>query len=422
MTSLWGGLNTFMKIKSKKLKFKMIVKENQISNYVGARAIFDPNYIPQKILFRKREVDSLFSILNDSFSDNFCLNVLYQGIQGIGKKVIINRVIKNLSIQNKYNLNLKKITVDCKQKNFNEVIISILAEINSIFNFDLDLNLLINLDISDLWNLFKLACKKIDSHLLLIFNNIENIKPDLFKKFLYYGKEQKISLISTINNVLKPSTLDLSNSFDLKKKLGYYSYKELFEILKQRASVTFLKPIDKEFFSIITDLIFEHYVPVPGKGIEILRDSYPILNDEIKYDNLDLLEIVQSHFDMMQITDEFNLLSYISEEELLTIIFLDNLSNYFLQNHDYYINSKELKDIYYISCEAIEYEKDLEIFHNIIVKLQSVGILSYSKRSVINDYKILPNDKINASLFFLVINPKRLKSIVDAIFNNYNFF
>ncbi|MFW9937869.1 MAG: hypothetical protein ACFFD5_09480, partial [Candidatus Thorarchaeota archaeon] len=78
----------------------MIVEPNHSKSYIGPKAIFDPNYVPKQILFRSQEVHSLYSILNDSFSDNFCLNILYQGIQGIGKKVIVNRVLKDLSIQN----------------------------------------------------------------------------------------------------------------------------------------------------------------------------------------------------------------------------------------------------------------------------------------------------------------------------------
>ncbi|MFX0012056.1 MAG: hypothetical protein ACFE9R_17215, partial [Candidatus Hermodarchaeota archaeon] len=61
----------------------MISTQNNNSNFVGPRALFDQSYIPPQILYRKKEEKSLFSILNDSFSDNFSLNVLYQGIQGI---------------------------------------------------------------------------------------------------------------------------------------------------------------------------------------------------------------------------------------------------------------------------------------------------------------------------------------------------
>ncbi|MFW9937397.1 MAG: hypothetical protein ACFFD5_07085, partial [Candidatus Thorarchaeota archaeon] len=193
----------------------------------------------------------------------------------------------------------------------------------------------------------------------------------------------------------------------LTKKLGYYSYQQLFEILKQRASITFLNQIDKEIIEIITDLIFEHYVPVPGKGIEVLKEIYPVLNEKNKYNHLEILKIIQNQFDAIQLSDEFNLLTYISDEELLTILFLDNISSYFLKNSHYYITSKKLKELYYISCETIEYDKILEHFYEIVKKFQNIGIFSLSKRN------------FSGKLFFLVINPKRLKTIVDTIFKNF---
>jgi len=250
----------------------MIGKLKQYDYYIGPRAIFDPNYIPPQLLYRSKEEHTLFSILNDSFSDDFCLNILYQGIHGIGKKVIINKVIKDLFEQNKKILNLHKISLDCKEKNFKDLIISLLTEITNSNNLTLDYQYVLNSEISDLWNLFKLTCKKVDFNLILIFNNVEYLKPEHFKKLLQYGKEAKINLISTVNKVLRPSTLDLLNQFDIKKKLNYFTYKELFKILKQRVSLTFRHKIDNELVEFITDLIFEHFVPVPGKGIDVLRE------------------------------------------------------------------------------------------------------------------------------------------------------
>jgi len=397
----------------------MIGRLKPNDNYIGPRAVFDPNYIPPQILYRSKEEHALFSILNDSFSDNFCLNILYQGIQGIGKKVIVNKVINDLVDQNNEIRNFHEISINCKEKNFEEIIVSLLTEIISFRNINLDYNCILNSNTSDLWNLFKLTSKKVDLNLILIFNNIEHLKPEIFKKFLQYGKETKINLISTVNKILRPSTLELLNYFDLKQKLNYYSYNELYEILKQRVSLTFLHEVDKELIEFITDLIFEHYVPVPGKGIDILREIYPFLCDQKKYKNHEILDTIQNQFDSIQVSDEFSILTYISEEDLLTVLFLDNLSNYFLKNSNYYITSKELMEIYYISCEALEYEKMGEVFKNLIKMLQNIGILSVSKKYYQENRKFIPNGSIIDNYYFLVLNPKRLKAIIDAVFSSF---
>ena len=202
----------------------MIVNSNLDNNtkYIGPRAIYDPNFVPPQLLFRKREEHTLASILYDSISDNFCFNALYQGIQGIGKKVIVKKVIDDITRHEEIQLNIIKINIDCRDKNLEELLVSILAEMNNVLNLNISLNSIINSDISHLWSIFKLACKKYDGYLILIFNNIEYLKPGVFKKFLLYGKESNITIISTINKVMRASTLDLLSEFDIKKKIRLF--------------------------------------------------------------------------------------------------------------------------------------------------------------------------------------------------------
>ncbi|MFX1443057.1 MAG: hypothetical protein ACFFHV_06555, partial [Promethearchaeota archaeon] len=318
----------------------MISISKNNNEYVGPKAIFDPNYIPPKLLFRKKEENSLYSILNDSITDQFPLNILYQGIEGIGKKVIINKVIKDLIIDNANLLPSQLIFIDCKERNLEELLFSLLTELNKFPSLNFNFNSFLNSNISQLWNIFKLASKKIDQNLFLIFNNIEYIKPDFFKKLLYFGKEMNLTIISTVNKILRSSTLDYLSEFDIKRKLNYFTYQELNLILQNRASLTFSHEIDKELIQFITDLIFEHYVPVPGKGIEIMREIYPFLKTQDNIEYFKMLEICQNQFDSFQISDEFNMLNYISEEDLLTIIFLDNLSNTFSKKSHFYIDLK----------------------------------------------------------------------------------
>ncbi|MFX1599609.1 MAG: hypothetical protein ACFFB6_03340, partial [Promethearchaeota archaeon] len=172
----------------------MIIKSNVNKNYVGPKALFDPSFIPPRLLYRKKEENSLFSILKDSISDEFCLNILYHGINGIGKKVIVNKVINDLLIQNKNIVNINKICVDCKEKKLEELIFSLINELITFSNFNFDFRTILNSNISHLWNVFKFVCNKIDSHLFFIFNNIEYIEPEIFHKFLQFSKESNITL------------------------------------------------------------------------------------------------------------------------------------------------------------------------------------------------------------------------------------
>jgi len=386
------------------------------SGFVGPRALFDQSYIPPKILHRKTEEKSLYSILKDSLHDEFQLNILFQGIQGIGKKVIVNKVLNDIST---LNTELIKIQIDCSEKSLEEILVSLITEVGRKKNFKFDYNSFLNSSILDLWNLFKLTCRKVDHNITLLFNNIEHIQPEAFKKFLKYGKENKITIISTGNQVLRSSTLEILSEFDFKKKLDYFSFSELNDIIKQRISLAFFNEIDKELIDLITDLIFEHHVPVPGKGIEILRELYPVLNQKMTLKKFEIYDILQNQFDTLQVTDEFSMVSYISESDLLNLIFLDNFSNYFLKKANLYITIQELKELYYVTCESIDYEKDIKEFKHLIVNLRNIGILNASKKNDINNFRYFNDNVLNYDNYFMVINPKQLKPILDAIFTKH---
>ncbi|MHA1497517.1 MAG: hypothetical protein ACTSXN_05745 [Promethearchaeota archaeon] len=386
----------------------MMAKAKSYGNYIGPRAIFDQNFIPPQILHRQKEEHSLFSVMNDAITDDFGINILYQGIEGIGKKVIVNKVLNDLLNQDHLTSYKYKIKVDCKEKKLEELIISLLSEMNRVYNFKLDFRQVLNSNLTDLWNLFKLACQKVDYNLFIAFNNVEHLNPEIFKKFLQFGKETNMVLISTINKVLKPAAYDLLGCFDLKINLNYFSYNQLCEILHQRIALAYTVNLETDLVEFITDLIFEHYVPVPGKGVDILRELYLLLNSQKDYKKNGLYEIIQNQFDPLQMSDEYSLLTYISEEDFLTIIFLDNLSNFFLKNTRYYISFQELKELYQISCESLDYDISWEEFESLINMFQNIGILGTSRKNLVNN-----------SRYFLIIPPKQLKAIVDALFTKF---
>jgi len=398
----------------------MIGKTKFQNIYEGPRALFDPNYVPPELLFRKKEQNSLLSILKDSLNDAFSLNLLYQGIEGIGKKVLVNKVLSDLQIKNKQELAFQTIKVNCKEKSLEELIVSIIAEMVKNSNINFDLNSILNSKVSHLWNTFKLLSKKIgqDKNIIFIFNNIENINPEIFKKFLLLGKELNTTTISTVNNISKASILDLLTFFDQKKKLNFFTYNELLTILKQRIALTFSYEIEIDILEYITDLIFENYVPVPGKGIDIIRDIYPILKEKKNLSQVELLDLTSSHFDNSTSLDEFNMLNFVFEEDFLTVIFLDNLSNFFINKSVYYMTSNELKDLYDSSCELIEYEKDITEFNNLVEKLQRIGIIKRSKKSILEG-KYTSNDPLNCVYFFTSVNPHQLKAVIDVVFGQF---
>ncbi|MFX1390393.1 MAG: hypothetical protein ACFE9Z_10050 [Promethearchaeota archaeon] len=396
---------------------KMIMRSYVNEIYIGPRALFDPNFIPPELLHRKKDEESLYSILNDSISDDFCLNILYQGTNGIGKKVIVNKVVNDLLSKNTDQIEIKKLCVDCKDKRPEELIFSLLNELTYTCNLNIDFQAMLNSSIANLWNTFKFTCNKIDSQLFFIFNNIEFLRPDIFNKFLQFSKEANITLISTINKFLQSGTMDLLSDFDFKHKLNYFNYHELYSILKQRVLLSFSNEIDNDLVKYITDLICEQYVPVPGKGVEILRDLYPILKRTKGAVDFDLLEICQNEFDTFQVSEEFSIINYLSEEDILTVIFLDNISNFLISRNNYYISIEDLYELYELSCESLDYKKMNTEFQSLIEDITNIGIIRPSKRTFdkVTEYDSLKN--LNEGDFFCLLSPKQVKVIIDTIFN-----
>jgi len=400
----------------------MNIKSKLNNIYIGPKALFDPEYVPPSLLYRKSEEQSLISILNDSISDNFYLTILYQGIQGIGKKVIVNKVLDDLTTKIKEQNNFYKIVIDCNDKSVEELLVSFIIELSKYSNQDCDLNSLLRSNLSSLWNILKLMRKKINQNIILTLNNTETLQSVIYNKIIHFCKEFKITLISTMNNVIYPKTLDIISEFDLKKKLNFFTFNELFDILNQRVKLAFYQEIDDELIQFITDLIFEHYVPVPGKGIDILRNLYPVLKNQKSLNNYELHDISIFQFDTMPLIDEFTMLNYLVEEDILTIIFLDNFSNFFKHKMNFYITFKELRELFDISCESLDYTKHIDEFHEIVKKMINIGILKISKKNYfMHNLNLFSNIKSD-DLFFILLNPRDLTTLIDTIFNEQDLF
>ncbi|MFX1237806.1 MAG: hypothetical protein ACFFAS_14650 [Promethearchaeota archaeon] len=408
----------------------MIAKPTQ---YIGPRAIFDPCFIPPQLLFRKKEEYSLFSLLRDSLSDNYNINVIFQGIHGIGKKVFVQKVVADSIDACKEDSFVRKLCVDCKEKNLEDIILSILGQILEILGLTFDLKAILESTPSRLWTLFKLACKKLSDTIIIILNNIEHLEPESYKKLLSSTKELNISIVSTVNKILRPSTIDILPEFDYKKKLRFFSYNELNAILKQRASLTFKNEIDKDVIDFITDFTFEHHVPVPGKGIAVFRECYPFLRERSTIDLFEMLDVCRSQFDSFGMTDDFGMLAYLSEEDILTIIFLDNLTDYFLKKGKFYISSGELRALYDVACESLQYKKSDAEYDSLVKKFANMGIISTSRNVNQNSHadssissslslgmerQLRSKRILNNNSYFMIICPNQLKSIVDVVFGH----
>ena len=83
---------------------------------------------------------------------------------------------------------------------------------------------------------------------------------------------------------------------------------------------------------------------------------------------------------------------------------------------NYYISLRELNEVFHISCESLEYDKNIKEFQRIIKNLLNVGILRPSKKQKQENNKILSDGTHANDPYFMVICPIQLKAIIDTIF------
>jgi len=117
----------------------MITNSKINPDFVGPKALFDPYFVPPKLLHRKKEESSLFGLLEDSLKDGFSLNILYQGIDGLGKKAIANKVLSDLCTSH-VETPCYKIHIDCTDKSFEDLMLSFFFKVNQSSPYSINLD------------------------------------------------------------------------------------------------------------------------------------------------------------------------------------------------------------------------------------------------------------------------------------------
>ena len=76
------------------------------------KGLFDPYYVPEKLLHRDREMDTVSGVYKDSFEDEYGINCLVHGISGVGMTVFSRYFLTKLVPQS---FNAHTVYVDAKQ-------------------------------------------------------------------------------------------------------------------------------------------------------------------------------------------------------------------------------------------------------------------------------------------------------------------
>ncbi|MHA2127790.1 MAG: hypothetical protein ACXABO_06165 [Promethearchaeota archaeon] len=192
-------------------------------------------------------------------------------------------------------------------------------------------------------------------------------------------------------------------------------YQEHYNIVRECCELAFGHLINSDLIFRITDYIHEFKTPVPGKGIDILKSFYFVLNDNTNINSDDLRTIICEKHNTLDITEKSDITNFIGKGIPLTIIYLDHLISHFQHPSNHFISLKELENVYKISCENCEFFDligNVNECERIIKKLQE-NILGASNKNLIEKIKFSTETTIEPKFFYLKLPHIFLKEELD---------
>ncbi len=296
-------------------KFDLFQLFDQKNNLIKDESVFEPNFIPESLLHREKELELLAnyfkSILSDS-SSTYGKQILIQGSVGLGKTAVVRKFGETLEeyCENRSHSIKKNIFyyhVNCRrQRSWYLIFTSILRRLVPAFpvrGFSTDelLNYLIKI-LEERRQSMLLCLDEID---YLVSNSEEqNILYSLIRyhEGSNHDSCSQISLIMVTRNVIFQNLLDKAIQSSLSQKTVYFArYKEdqLYDILMIRAEKGLFKTAyTPQIIGIVASLAYEH--GDARYAIELLWRSAKIAEQE-KVQNIEIEHVRKAQISVFPI-------------------------------------------------------------------------------------------------------------------------
>ena len=351
---------------------------------IGPAAIFNPFFIPPRLLHREKELKVAEAFLEDGINYQYPLHLAVTGINGIGKTAFVNYLaekIKDAYGFPKIFLNMH----DSDSKYFLEKIVN--DRNNSVVKNEVEY-------VSN--GTYK------DSFLVLVLDDVDPYS-SLFRKVLRESKKRNMIVLASVDarTLSKKSLSNLQTHLDFILKLGIYTPSQLFDITLQRVKLAFPIEIDIDVVSYITDLVCEFDINRPSVTIEMLRRLYPLVASGMEITVEDVRKC--SHDLLWILNDDLIILEALRNMKFESILLLEKVASHFSRRpKKAYLSLKELRNLYYLVCDEIEDEAAKYLFNECLEELM--------------DSEILYRSSFNKTYFYLAIPPKLLLNLINALF------
>ncbi len=371
----------------------------------GYKALFDPHYVPPLLVGRKKEAAFLKGFLNDSValkldsttSDASGIEVMVNGLKGIGKATLIRKVVGELNDEQLVTapLRLQNISINCVEKDEAQLLGDLLSKL------DIELNLPASppVDVAGTWSTISAVLHKraASTAYTVFFNNVECVPPRFFNKLAWNLKQQGMNLLMSTS--MRHNNYFIEN-LDLSINLDVYNIGDLNEIVDQRANLAF-PGMDSRVGHFITDSVVAFDSPRPGPCINVMKYLYPHVAER----NADAisLELIQDSVKnaLPEISyNELELAEFFADASIQKVIFLDNIIGRLETSGQFYLSSGHLKETYDATCESLDMEPSASEFNTFTAELMACNILLKSNHQ--------------PGSFFIMIPTHLIKGYIDA--------
>ncbi|MFW9977285.1 MAG: AAA family ATPase [Candidatus Thorarchaeota archaeon] len=336
------------------------------------KGLFDPYYVPKKLLHRDRELDTIGGIYADSYTDEYGVNCLVHGITGVGMTVFSRYFLTKL-VPEKFDA--YTIYVDAKNKDTLEII----SELNDKVHQQTNTPITFTFDQDVLWMQFKRTASVSPKRGVFVIDNIDETNEEIYAKVARLSKEINASTIGVLNSHdyrLLTKGAASSMAYDFEVPLDTFTQGQLYDIVRMRVEDTFTHGLTDEIVRYITDIVCEFDASKPKTSIEALKALWPMASTgkEIDSDTVRAAtsEIAQFAYDQ----DYMDTIDTISMNDFMTLLVLEALAEHLMRyKTETYVDRQTLNEIVQVKCEELgvryvvaDIEKSLQtlIFQSVV--------------------------------------------------------
>lgn len=354
---------------------------------VSPKGLFDPYYVPKKLLHRERELDSIGGIYTDSYNDDYGVNCLVHGITGVGMTVFSRYFLTKLVPKD---FDAYTVYVDAKNKDSLEII----SELSDKVHRQTNTPITVAFDLDIMWLALKRTAATSDRRGVFVIDNIDETNEEVYAKIARLSKEIKASTIGVLNShdyrllTKGPAT---AMAYDFEIPLDTYTQSQLYEIVRMRVEDTFPLGLTEEVVRYITDIVCEFDASKPKTSIEALKVLWPMASkgQEIDSDTVRAATSRITTFGHDQ--DYMETIDTISMNDFMTLLVLEALSEHLMRyKTETYIDRHTLNEIVQIKCEELDIRYALDDIEKSLQTLifQSIVFESGHSRNLL--YVLIP--------------------------------